>query len=170
MADERWISFPQMVEIVRSRYSMSIGRAEKVVKDAIASGEVRRLQDPVLLVADDGVVDLRPGPIVRRLYSEDDFLDWLSRQTSLQGKPATKQTKLAELKPASKVIIKDAITTAYDDAEKAKAKPPNLNEVVKLVQSALKPLGYKASGPLIQRIASAEEFANRRLKVGERFT
>ena len=188
MADERWISFPQMVGIVRSRYSMSIGRAEKVVKDAIASGEVRRRPEPrSLLVYDDGALDmnLRPGAInkggvtpdgkllvqpLRRLYSEDDFLDWLSRQTSLQGKPATKQTKPAELKPVSEVIIKDAITKAYADAERTKAKPPNLNELVKLVQSALKPLSYKASGPQIQEIASAEEFANRRLKTGERFT
>jgi hypothetical protein len=103
MADERWISIPQMVEIVLSRYPVSRGRAEKLVKDAIASGEVRprpeppRASDPVLLVYDDGGLDmnLRPGAINKggvnaegRLlaerpsgyYSEDDFTYWLDQQ------------------------------------------------------------------------------------------
>jgi hypothetical protein len=104
MADEEWVSNPQMVEIVLGRYSMSVGRAEKLVKDAKASGEVRRRREDPLLAADDRVIamNLRPSLLSKPLplpayYSKGDFIDWLGRQPSLQQpEPAAKKPGNAE--------------------------------------------------------------------------
>jgi hypothetical protein len=101
MSDD-WITFTEAVEIVRAHLGASIGRSEAVTNEARASGEVRfqNSADPVLLLADDGVVgmSLRPGaqhkagvtadgkPIIHRTIStsmsqisKDDLQDWLSR-------------------------------------------------------------------------------------------
>ena len=88
-----------------------------------------------------------------------DLEKWLSEQTPER-----------QLKPAPEDTIKATVHAVYDDAEKAKAKPPNTKELVKPVQRKLKPQGYRASGRQIQSIGKAKEFANRRGVPGKRFT
>jgi hypothetical protein len=107
---EEWITFSEAVEIVMARLGASIGRSEAVTYAARASGEVRfdNPADPVLLMADDGLVgmDMRPGaqdkagvtadgkPIIHRnistrmfQISKDDLLDWLGRHHPEQRAP-----------------------------------------------------------------------------------
>jgi hypothetical protein len=104
MSGADWITFESVVEIVRAHLGCSIGHAQKVTKDALASGSVRfkKTADPVLLMADDGLVGMGVWPEVHgisvdgkpvvhtlsspslskdgRLSSKDDLLDWLGRQ------------------------------------------------------------------------------------------
>jgi hypothetical protein len=98
-----WLTFSEAAEIVRARIGGSVGRSEATLRAARSSGEVRfrNPTDPVLLMADDGLVgmDLRPGarrksgvspdgePITYDLsgesaeqISKDDLLDWLRRE------------------------------------------------------------------------------------------
>ncbi|QDW38968.1 hypothetical protein FFI89_018540 [Bradyrhizobium sp. KBS0727] len=102
MANSDWLTFAEAVEIVRVRLGASPGRSEAVTNAARASGEVRfqNPADPILLMADDGVVgmDMRPGaqnkggvtadgkPIIHSTastnpfqISREDLLDWLDR-------------------------------------------------------------------------------------------
>jgi hypothetical protein len=99
---EQWITFDEAAEIVRTHVGGSIGRAQKMAREAQASGEVR-IQNTVCLWADDGLVgmDLRPGaqekhgvtrdgtPILHKptqpllQVSKDDLLDWLTRQAQV---------------------------------------------------------------------------------------
>jgi hypothetical protein len=91
---ERWLAVHEAVEIVRSRYRVSIGKAEAAVREARASGEVRDEplpydpsrwddNDGVILSNDDGVVSDRSNLdfliASSLLFSEDDFVDWLDR-------------------------------------------------------------------------------------------
>jgi hypothetical protein len=91
--NERWISIPEMEEIVLSRYPrVSIGRAKKLVKDAIASGEVRPRPDPIDLFVKimaavragtyrrEAAPDSWPEDPASPAYSEDDFIYWLDWQ------------------------------------------------------------------------------------------
>jgi hypothetical protein len=110
---EQWITFEEAVDIVRAHLGASIGRSQAMTNAARASGEVRfqNLADPVLLLADDGLVgmSLRPGSmncsgvtadgrsIIHRAtsanmsqVSKDDLLDWLSRQQFPDQKPDSK--------------------------------------------------------------------------------
>jgi hypothetical protein len=99
-----WLTFQEAVEIVKAQLGGAIGRAEFMVRAARTSGEVRfsNSADPVLLMADDGLVgmDMRPGAqekggiardgkrVVHTLstaptgdcISKEDLLDWLGRQ------------------------------------------------------------------------------------------
>jgi hypothetical protein len=92
---ERWRSKEELSELIRRRRNTSKGRAQALFWLACASGEVRHEpdSDPVLLLADDGIVgmDMRPGAqskmgVSRRTdylsgrWSEDDLIDWLDRQ------------------------------------------------------------------------------------------
>jgi hypothetical protein len=99
---DRFLSRAQALDIVQHLLNSSRGLAEKVLKEAYESGEVRRqypLRDPILLLPDDGILgmDLRPGaenpgglsapPLGRPWWeeeddplSEDDLLDWLNRK------------------------------------------------------------------------------------------
>src|SRR6516162_4367446 len=99
---ERWLSFQELVTLTKSRMpSASIGRCEAIVRKACASEQIRSRPDPVLLTADDGVIDfnLRPGAINKGTVSkhgpadgkrsEDDFLDWLD----LNHAPTVKRRK-----------------------------------------------------------------------------
>lgn len=84
MANERWLSFDDAVEIIRAHLDASIGRSQKVMRAARASGEIRSDDaDLLVLTADDGVVgmDLRPGAKKQNdvRFSHDDLMDWLKR-------------------------------------------------------------------------------------------
>jgi hypothetical protein len=99
----QWLTQSEAIEKIRALLGANIGRSEAVLRAARASGEVRfqNPADPVLLMADDGLVgmDMRPGAqsksgisgdgkaIVHKIsrsqnsfqISEDDLLDWLNR-------------------------------------------------------------------------------------------
>lgn len=80
-----WITFDDATRIVRERLGCSVGRAQKIVRDAKASGEVRLDRPepaPLPDLIDEGFVDLA---VLRQdrsppKLSKDDFLDWLRRQ------------------------------------------------------------------------------------------
>ena len=59
---EQWLTFADAIEVVRQHIGCTIGRAEATLRAARASGEVRfqNPDNPVRLLADDGIVDLRP--------------------------------------------------------------------------------------------------------------
>jgi hypothetical protein len=78
--------------------------------------------------------------------------------------------RVALVRPATDSRIDQAITDIYDEAKKAGTKPPNLNEVVKLVQATLKKAGRQASGTKIKKLAGAEKHAERRVPSGRRFS
>jgi hypothetical protein len=146
MAEAKWLPFEGLVRIVLARYKISVGYAESIVRKALASGEVREqkplLPDPVLLVYDDGALDmnLRPGAIKKGRVSPDgkllvqpvrpagdysvaDFQDWLNRNPPLQAKPTTeqpetvaksrKQSKRKRAEEAVKELWHDEVPDAY---------------------------------------------------------
>jgi hypothetical protein len=111
---ERWLTIEEAREAIKLRLETSAGRAEAVLETARKSGEVRfsNPADPVLLMADDGLVgmDMRPGaqnkggvdrdgkPTFHRLaarnsdcISKEDLLDWLDRNHPLE--PAVISTR-----------------------------------------------------------------------------
>ena len=71
------------------------------------------------------------------------------------------------LKPASVPMIKGEVHRAYDIADKEGKKPPNINEVAKLVQARLREIGHTASGRQIKGIAERPEFKKRRRPPGK---
>jgi hypothetical protein len=71
-----------------------------------------------------------------------------------------------ELRPASEDMIKDEIRSAYDRAEAAREKPPNVKEVSRVVQLSLKQKDRRASRRQIEKLAEAEEFKRRRRPPG----
>jgi hypothetical protein len=100
---EQWLTFQEALATVRTHIAGSIGRSEAVLKAARASGEVRfrNPADPVLLMADDGIVgmSMRPGALEktgvtsdgkvithqmttneRNRISREDLLEWLNRE------------------------------------------------------------------------------------------
>jgi hypothetical protein len=82
-----WITFSEAAEIIRVRLAYTAGRAEAVMRQAKASGEIRESVPPPLLVADDGLMGWNKSGVSRR-YSADDLLDWLARQsTPIQDQP-----------------------------------------------------------------------------------
>jgi hypothetical protein len=97
---EQWLTFDEAAEIIRGRLGIGRGHAERIVRDAAASREIRRKSSPapVLLTTDDGNIDfsMRPGALNKggvnadrnsgNLLNEDDLLDWLNR-TYPEDKP-----------------------------------------------------------------------------------
>lgn len=71
------------------------------------------------------------------------------------------------LKPAPEKDIRAAITTAYDAAQAAERKPPNIKELPAAVLPLLEECGYHASGRLIQHHGEAQEFKRRRRQPGK---
>jgi hypothetical protein len=80
------------------------------------------------------------------------------------------EARFNEPRPASDPAIDEAISKAYDDANAARQKPPNLVEIVALVKAILASQGESASGPKIQKLARAAKHKARRLRPGHRAT
>lgn len=76
-------------------------------------------------------------------------------------------TDTVSLRSAPEPEIHKAIKAAYDNAETASAKPPNLREIIKPVQAILCDQGYKASGSQIQKLAEAPQHQSRRRQAGK---
>lgn len=79
---------------------------------------------------------------------------------------APKQQIPMELRPASPPAIREALHHAYDNAQVAGEKPPNVNEVVHPVQQLLQAQGRTATKLAIQKEAEADQFKRRRLQPG----
>src|SRR5580704_19644002 len=79
MSEEAWLTFPEAVQIVRSRCGTSIGRAEALVLAARKSKDIRPKpsRERFYLIGDDGL-DPKPDLKAGR-FSRNDFLDWLDR-------------------------------------------------------------------------------------------
>lgn len=137
----QWLTIGQAVALVRQRLGGSEGHSQKILGDARASGEVRVRPadpDPVLLMADDGLIgtDFRPGPrsihgidadgklIVHDLaqqprngetISEDDLVDWLDRRPGssegkrTEGKTTTQRPRGRAAQEAIKACFPDGV-------------------------------------------------------------
>jgi hypothetical protein len=78
------------------------------------------------------------------------------------------EARFNELGPASDPAIDEAISKAYDDANAARQKPPNLVEIVGLVKTILASQGIMATSSQIQKLARADKHRTRRLRPGHR--
>jgi hypothetical protein len=66
----------------------------------------------------------------------------------------------------SNAMIHEAISDLYSESERTRQKPPNIKEIVSLVQARLAAKGYAASGRQIQSLAEADKYKKRRRKPG----
>jgi hypothetical protein len=71
------------------------------------------------------------------------------------------------LNPAPPEIVIEAIRRAYDAAEAAGTKPPNIRELPAAVHPLLEQKGLRASGQHIQELGEAPEFKRRRRPPGK---
>jgi hypothetical protein len=115
--------------------------------------------------------DFDPQPLARFLrriiVQEVNFKrSIVSIVQEIEGATSCQMISGQRLKRATKGKIAEAITAIYDMAEQERSKPPNIKEIVKPVQNALRTLGYEASGRQIQGIAEEPKFRNRRRKPG----
>jgi hypothetical protein len=83
------------------------------------------------------------------------------KKTEDEQQPSTPRLRSA---PTDKIEV--AIRAAYDDAQLADQKPPNLKEIIEPVKRKLSAQGLEASGLRIQELAGAEVYKNRRRKPG----
>jgi hypothetical protein len=116
-----------------------------------------RLMGGRILVAKEAVLDFArrhqlPPP------------SWWSDATKRETQPSRSQVKL---KPAPDRIVIEAIRCAYDAAEDAGRKPPNIKELPAAVQPFLQQKGFSASGRRIQQLGDDEEFKRRRRRPGK---
>jgi hypothetical protein len=86
MTEETWLSFTEAVQIVRDRMGASVGRSQAIVREAIASGEIRtkRRTASLYLIGDDGLDGLindRTADERATNLNAADLTDRLDRQT-----------------------------------------------------------------------------------------
>jgi hypothetical protein len=72
----------------------------------------------------------------------------------------------SSFKNAPDARILNEIRAEYDAADTANRKPPNVKQIIKPVQAALRSAGFNASGKHIEELAGAEEFKKRRRRPG----
>jgi hypothetical protein len=75
-----------------------------------------------------------------------------------------------QLAPAPVAMIRGEIRLAYERAKADGVKPPNVVEVSRIVQLALKQKGFRAGLLQIQKLAEADEFKACRLPPGKRWS
>jgi hypothetical protein len=78
-----------------------------------------------------------------------------------------KLTRISQERPAPTAMIIEAIGCAYDAAEAARRKPPNIKELPAAVQPFLRQKGFSASGRHIEQLGDAEELKMRRHPPGK---
>lgn len=71
------------------------------------------------------------------------------------------------LKQAPRATVEEAIKAAYDVADAAGGKPPNIKELPAAVQPLLEQRGYGASAQFIQELGNAPAFKVRRRSPGK---
>jgi hypothetical protein len=103
---EQWLSVTEALSAIKDHVGSGIGRSEHILESARKSGEVRHRNDVLVLAADDGIIQTVHGinadgrSVVHHIhpirpadydeFSEDDLLDWLSRQQFPDQKPDSK--------------------------------------------------------------------------------
>jgi hypothetical protein len=93
---------------------------------------------------------------------------WPPQPPASQTAPVQRpEDEVHALKGATPSMIRNVIGAVYDDADKAKTKPPNINELPAAVQPRLKAKGYAASGRQIKQIGGEQPFKLRRLSPGK---
>jgi hypothetical protein len=85
----------------------------------------------------------------------------VARATQAAGSP------ILLLKQAPRATVQEAIKAAYDVADAAGGKPPNIKELPAVVQPLLEQRGYGASGRFIQELGNAPAFKVRRRSPGK---
>jgi hypothetical protein len=123
--------------LVRGHLDASIGRSEAVARAAIASGEVRLNETP-LLMADDGLVgmDMRHSA---SLYSKNDLLDWLERNHPRATSAPPKQAGRGGRPPlVDWTVAKAEIFRLMDHHGEFSADDPEWNAQVRLEEAIQK--------------------------------
>jgi len=105
------------------------------------------------------------------LVKESEFLAWLDGATgatkhATEVPSANVGATSPALKPAPEPKIDEAINAEYDIAKQKGLKPPNVREIVALVQTRLHAQGFNASGRQIQHVADADRHKSRRRQPG----
>ena len=78
-----------------------------------------------------------------------------------------KVTRIILERPAPTAMIIEAIRRAYNAAEAARRKPPNIKELPAAVQPFLRQKGFSASGRHIEQLGDVEEFKKLRRPPGK---
>jgi hypothetical protein len=116
--NKEWLTLEEATLLVRERLASSEGRAQLVLRNARASGEVRfsNPADPVLLMADDGVVGMHLRHCLprgdRSAISRDDLIYWLDRNFPCD-RPSTQTKKRSQNKRARAA---EAIQAIWQDS------------------------------------------------------
>ena len=177
-----WLSLSQAARYVADR----CGCSEQEAKDALVqAGREGRLESkgstPLSAHPDPRRREAHPRRRYEALRDVDwnNSIDWnaskigsysdviinrLRIETWLDQTPS--DASMPQLRLAPPLKIDEAIALAYDEAESARKKPPNLKEIVAPVQAALRDQGLQASERQIQDRADADEFKKRRRKPG----
>ena len=180
------VSLSQAVTFVMDRCNCSEGEAKDALRQAGLDGHLEA----------EGTITLssHPNPEIRDRHPAttrdaltsatwDHQIDWIAgkigRYSSVRikrqsieawlarGREAPPATSTEALKRANDAMIDQTITAEYDGAANAGRKPPNVKEIIPLVQEALRSKGYQASGLQIQKLADAPKHKNRRRKPGK---
>ena len=85
----------------------------------------------------------------------------VARATQAAGSPVNL------LKQAPRATVQEAIKAAYDTADAAGGKPPNIKELPAAVLPLLEQKGYSASARFIQELGNAPAFKVRRRSPGK---
>jgi hypothetical protein len=123
---DEWLSFEEVTEFVVEQLHCSVGRAEKIVREARAPGEVR--------TKFLGSFNLRPGALNKGLpdqptpeellaFNRDDFFDWLNRYQpkAKEGKIEKRKSKRATaptLESAMSEFRRSGLPETMDEFEK----------------------------------------------------
>ena len=91
MSEETWLSFTKAVQMVHARTRASVGRSQAIVREAIASGEVRTAKSrtaSLYLIGDDGLEGLindREADEWATKLNVEDLIDRLDRTPPAAG-------------------------------------------------------------------------------------
>jgi hypothetical protein len=113
MPSSEWLSFDEAARIVVNHLYCSIGRAEKIVREARVTGEVRTKLWPGLNLRPGALVRGQPTPDWLLAFNSEDFLDWLNRT---HAPPAHEEApKQRGNYVQSKTITPDTLSTLWDE-------------------------------------------------------
>jgi hypothetical protein len=164
-----WLEFTKAATLTAKRWRISETEAADQLFEACRDGRVRS-RFPATPLAEAIPVALwdhanptgATARILSVLVNRRDLEAWWQ---TVEEEP--NGGSVAALKPASERRIHAAISRAYDEAEAAGSKPPNLKEIAAPVKATLNRAGYEASGGLIQKLAGDSRHAERRRAPGK---
>jgi hypothetical protein len=151
---EYWLTFHEAVEIITSQCRVSTGKAEAMVREALASGEIRykptdgpflfdgpslRIQGDDDRQSDHPNLDLLLEENRKSWFSTEDFSCWLNRKMP-SGKSAQivvraedDQTKIKDQDQGKRGRAKAAIEALWPDGVPEQQILPNKDLIVKVV-------------------------------------